>query len=115
MCEAVYNSAIPKAIVKPVKRGDRCRIVARLWRFLFFFVAILPLTMMAHAADWNAAEQQLARKIVAVTGPGAVAVTVENRSSLERRESDAVQNGVRPAPGPLGGSVGEGGPAPSQR
>ena len=93
MCEAVYNSAIPKAILKSVKRGD-CKFVAQLWRFLFL-VAITFLTILAHAADWNAAEQQLARKIVAVTGPGAVAMTVENRSSLGRRDSEAVQNGLR--------------------
>ena len=102
MCEAVYNSAIPKAIVKSVKRGDRSKFVAQLWRFLFFPVAILSLTILAHAADWNAAEQQLARKIVAVTGPGAVAVTVENRSSLGRRESEAVQNGLHYALEQLG-------------
>lgn len=101
MGHAVYNSAIPKAILKSVKRGCRCRFVARPWRFLFP-VVILPLTIFAHAADWNAAEQQLARKIVAVTGPGAVAVTVENRSSLGRRESEAVQNGLRYALEQLG-------------
>ena len=100
MWQAVYNSAIPKAILKSVKGGDGSKHLARLLRFLFFPVATLPLTIVAltifaHAADWNPAEQQLARKIVAVTGPGAVAVTVENRSSLGRREGDAVQNGVR--------------------
>lgn len=63
-------------------------------RFIFP-LAILPLAIFAHAADWNAAEQQLARKIVAVTGPGAVSLTVENRSSLGRRETEAVQNGLR--------------------
>ena len=30
--------------------------------------------MTACATDWSAPEQQLARKIVAVTGPGAVAL-----------------------------------------
>ena len=102
MGHAVYNSAIPKAIVKSVKRGDRSKFVAQLWRFLFFPVAILSLTILGNAADWNAAEQQLARKIVAVTGPGAVAVTVENHSSLGRRESEAVQNGLHYALEQLG-------------
>jgi len=55
------------------------------------------LTTLAHAADWGAAEQQLAKKIVAVTGPGTVALTLENRSSLGRRESDIVQNGLQGA------------------
>ncbi len=104
MREAVYNSAIPKAILKSVKRGGGgggCKFVAQLLRFIFP-VAILSLTVFAHAADWNATEQRLARKIVAVTGPGAVALTVENRSSLARRESEAVQNGLRYALEQLG-------------
>ncbi|HEY3973068.1 MAG TPA: hypothetical protein VGM18_08695 [Candidatus Sulfotelmatobacter sp.] len=58
---------------------------------------ILVWTIAAHAADWNVAEQQLARKVVTVTGPGAVALTVQNRSSLARRDSEAVQNGLRSA------------------
>lgn len=99
MWRAVYNSAIPKSILKSVKRGGY-RFVARVLHLLCFPVATLSLTIVvltifAHATDWNVAEQQLARKIVAITGPGAVAVTVENRSSLGRRESEAVQNGLR--------------------
>ena len=101
MREAVYNSAIPKAILKSEKRGGGCKFAAQLLRFVFP-VAILPLAISAHAADWNPAEQQLARKIVAVTGPGAVSLTVENRSSLGRRESEAVQNGLRYALEQLG-------------
>ena len=62
-----------------------------------FLSAFLLLTNLAVAADWGAAEQQLARKIVAVTGPGTVALTLENRSSLGRRDSDIVQNGLRTA------------------
>jgi hypothetical protein len=42
------------------------------------------------AADWSGPAQQLARKIVAITGPGAVAVTVENRSSLPKKDFDAI-------------------------
>ncbi len=56
---------------------------------------LLPLSDIAVAADWGTAEQQLAKKIVSVTGPGAVSLTVENRSSLGRRDSDVVQNGLR--------------------
>ena len=99
MRHAVYNSAIPKPILKSVKRGDATRPLAHLLRFPFplaiLLLTIIALTISAQGADWNAAEQQLARKIVAITGPGAVAVTVENRSSLGRRESEAVQNGLR--------------------
>jgi hypothetical protein len=60
----------------------------------------------AWAADWNSPAQQLARKIVAITGPGAVAATVENRSSLAKKDADAISSllhaaleslGARPA------------------
>ena len=47
------------------------------------------------AGDWNVPAQQLARKIVAVTGPGAVAVTVENRSSLSKKDLDAISSLLR--------------------
>jgi hypothetical protein len=49
----------------------------------------------AVAGDWNGPAQQLARKIVAVTGPGAVAVTVENRSSLSKKDLDAISSLLR--------------------
>jgi hypothetical protein len=58
------------------------------------------------AGDWNVPAQQFARKIVAVTGPGAVAVTVENRSSLSKKDLDTISSllhveleasGARPA------------------
>jgi hypothetical protein len=58
---------------------------------------VLGLTIATGAVDWNEPEQQLARKIVAVTGPGAVALTVENRSSLSKRDNEIVQNGLRSA------------------
>ena len=58
---------------------------------------LLGLAIAAGAADWNGPEQQLARKIVAVTGPGAVALTVENRSSLSKRDNEIIQNGLRTA------------------
>ncbi len=51
----------------------------------------------AWATDWSGPEQELARKIAAVTGPGAVAVTIENRSSLARRDAEVIQNGLRGA------------------
>src|ERR1700685_1968512 len=48
-------------------------------------------------ASWSEPEQQLARKIVAITGPGEVALTVDNRPSLSRQQSDIVGNGLRSA------------------
>ncbi len=93
MRKAIYNSAIPKANLKSVNQSS-CR-ASRL-RFAFWFALLLSATA-AFAADWSAAEQQLAKKIVAVTGPGTLSLTVENRSSLGRRDSDLVQNGLRSA------------------
>ena len=91
MRKAIYNSAIPKANLKSVNHSS-C-MASRLG----FALLVLILSAAAFAADWGAAEQQLAKKIVAVTGPGTLSLTVENRSSLGRRESDLVQNGLRSA------------------
>jgi hypothetical protein len=94
MRRAVYNSAIPTAIFKSVNRSlySGCPIsVANL--FLFFLIT--SLSVKARAADWNRPEQELARKIVAVTGPGVVALALENRSSLGQRDSEIIQNGLR--------------------
>jgi len=88
----VYNSAIPIVISNLVNRALRLssglRVLVPL-SFVMLGPAVCP------AADWNGPEQQLARKIVAVTGPGAVALTVENRSSLGKRDSEVIQNGLR--------------------
>ena len=56
---------------------------------------LLMLSSFASGSDWSGAEKQLAQKIVAVTGPGAVALSVQNRSSLGKRDSDIVQNGLQ--------------------
>jgi len=63
---------------------------------------LLAFAIVAQAADWSGPERQLAGKVVAVTGPGAVALTVENRSSLGKRDIEIVQNGLRSALGELG-------------
>jgi hypothetical protein len=98
--EAIYNSAIPAAIFNvasnTMNRASRWAFVRRA---PFFFVllafTVLNLRMPVLAEDWHIPEQQLARKIVAVTGPGTVALTVENRSSLGQREVDIIQDGLR--------------------
>ena len=89
---AVYNSAIPDVIPNTVNRALRSALRIRVISPLCFLLFALA---MAHAADWSAPEQQLARKILAVTGPGAVAFTVDNRSSLTKRENEIIQNGLR--------------------
>ena len=93
MRTAVYNLIIPENSLKPVN-GSALGL-----RALQFgvFLLILMASLKAWSADWSVAEQQLARKIASVTGPGTVALTVENQSSLGRRDSDVVQNGLRAA------------------
>src|SRR3954469_14069961 len=86
MCKAIYNLAIPKVILKSV---DHAFSPACGLRFVLVIVTLLS-AMPAFGADWSAAEQQLAKKIAAVTGPGNVRLTVENRSSMGRRDSDIV-------------------------
>jgi hypothetical protein len=102
MRSAVYNSAIPEAILKSVARASRNAAHSFFSYFLFITFIIFALANAALADDWNVPEEQLARKIVAVTGPGAAALTVENRSSLTRRDSEVVQDGLRSALESLG-------------
>jgi hypothetical protein len=90
---AIYNSGIPQNCLKSVNRAASFGLDLSLAISIFVFVLLGPTS--AWAADWSGPEQQLARKIVAVTGPGAVALTYENRSSLDRRDADIVQNGLR--------------------
>lgn len=100
MRTAVYNSAIPKVIPNTVNRASIGE--SSLYVVLCIFFLIPGLVTEALAADWNVPEQQLARKIVAATGPGAVALTIENRSSLNHREGEIVTNGLHSALEALG-------------
>src|SRR6202140_5700497 len=95
MGSAGYNSDIPNVTTNSVGRGLPLAHILRVVAQLSFL--LLGLAIAASAADWNGPEQQLARKIVAVTGPGAVALTVENRSSLGKRDNEIIQNGLRAA------------------
>jgi hypothetical protein len=88
---AVYNSAIPDFTWNTVNRASRSASI-------FFLVCVfMGFPPRARAADWSVPEQQLAKKIVAVAGPGAAALTVENHSSLTRRDNEIIQNGLRSA------------------
>ena len=93
MRTAVYNSIIPENSLKPVNRSA---LGLRALQFGIFFLVLIS-SLTAWGTDWSVAEQQLARKIASVAGPGTVALTVENHSSLGRRDSDVVQNGLRAA------------------
>jgi hypothetical protein len=94
---AVYNLGIPNVSAKSVGRAFSLAHVVRVAAQLSFLFLLLGPAMAARAADWNEPEQQLARKIVAVAGPGAGALTVENRSSLSKRDNEIIQNGLRTA------------------
>ena len=96
MHRAIYNLDIPKNRKKNRTSVYHSLGPACIRRFAFLLGLLLP-TTAALAADWSTAEQQLAKKILAVTGPATAALTVENRSSLGRRDSDIVQNGLRSA------------------
>jgi hypothetical protein len=92
---AVYNLGIPNFSANSVFRG--LTLAHSFCVGAQLFIILLGLAIGARAVDWNEPEQQLARKIVAVTGPGAVALTVENRSALGKRDNEIIQNGLRGA------------------
>jgi len=95
MRQPIYNSGIPR-IVKSVYlacRPARLYSAARLSMYCF----IVLLCTFASASDWSSAEKQLAQKIAAVTGPGAAALSIQNRSSLGKRDTEIVQNGMESA------------------
>ncbi len=58
--------------------------------FLMCALLCLALPRLAAGGSWNGPAHSLAQKIVAVTGPGAVSVTVENRSSIAKKDGDAI-------------------------
>jgi hypothetical protein len=100
MRNPVYNSSTP-----PMKLAYRVLPVAAYSHAVLcaVFLLFFPLHVLSAAtATWSAPEQQLAAKIVAVTGPGAAALTIDNRSSLSKRDLDIIGNGLRSALEALG-------------
>lgn len=64
------------------------------WHLVAWLVASFC-ALTATASDWTGAEQQLAQKIIAITGPGAISIEVVNRSSLTQKEEDEIARGLR--------------------
>jgi hypothetical protein len=65
--------------------------LSRLPRAVCVLLLIVTHAPMALAGDWRAPEEQMARKIAAATGPGAVALEVVNRSSLGHADVGEIQ------------------------
>jgi len=62
--------------------------VRRTWCLLILF------TPACFASDWRQPEAQLASKIAAVTGPGVIALEVNNRSSIPSAEVEEIRRGT---------------------
>ncbi len=90
-----YNLAIPNATLSFASLVQRSLRRHRAAGFLTLW--IVGVALAAGAADWSTPEQQLSRKIFSITGRGPVALSFENRSSIGRRESEIIQNGMRGA------------------
>jgi hypothetical protein len=85
---AVYNSLIP---AMRISINRICRS-ARLLSLIALFVCLRP---RLSAGEWTGPEQALARKIIAVTGPGAMALDFVNRSSLSKKDFDDISTGLK--------------------
>src|SRR5690349_18284186 len=95
MRQPIYNAGIP-VILKSGKGACGPARLLPLARVGMYCLIVLLCTF-ASASDWSSAEKQLAQKIAAVTGPGAAALSIQNRSSLGKRDSEIVQNGLESA------------------
>jgi hypothetical protein len=87
---------MPRRHPKPVynARIQEIRLLrAYSLRAVCFWLLIVPATVVS-ATDWRASETELARKIAAATGPGAVAMEVTNRSSLGQADVDDIRRGL---------------------
>jgi hypothetical protein len=89
--QGIYNSRISQ---KLHRRSS--------WHRSWALAALSLLGTFAGASEWQAPAEQLARKIAAVTGPGAVSLSVDNHSSLTRASSDEVRRQLITQLGGLG-------------
>ncbi|HEY7617375.1 MAG TPA: hypothetical protein VH744_11265, partial [Terriglobales bacterium] len=93
-----FSTAAMAKTTPPAVYNSRSLQMPTLPRFLraTFVLAILgtTLTQAALPQDWTLPIEQLAAKIIAVTGPGAVFVEVANRSSLDKSEVETVRGNL---------------------
>jgi hypothetical protein len=81
MAKPVYNSSILYMPISPSRWVRRAAVI----------LLVTLLSTASLAGTWTAAEQQLARKVAAVTGPGAVSLEIANHSSLNRSDYDDIR------------------------
>ena len=84
---AVYNPRITPVLIFLLR-------LLRAAGFVLLAVFLLH-TALATATDWDTPAAQLASKIAAVTGPGAVALDISNHSSLSQADSDDITRSLR--------------------
>ncbi len=82
MGHTVYNSRTTSILTSSSSASHRLG---------FILFPILLLVAAASAQDWGGAEEQLAQKIVAVTGQRTVVLEVSNRSSLSASRVDDIR------------------------
>jgi len=63
-------------------------------RLRWLCCALLALCQMAFAEDWRTPETQLVGKIAAATGPGVIALEINNRSSISSAEVEAIRRAL---------------------
>jgi hypothetical protein len=59
---------------------------------LRWLACLLLLLRCAFASDWRIPEAQLAEKIAAITGPGVIALNLDNRSSISSADIDSIRH-----------------------
>jgi hypothetical protein len=84
---AVYNSPIAEMLIP--SPGFSSRASSLLLALCFW------LTPLSYGADWSTPEQELAKKITTVTGPGTVALEVVDRASFNKKDVDDISRGLR--------------------
>jgi hypothetical protein len=81
---ARYNSPVPymqRGYLRLLRQSRACCVV-------------LSLCLLANAADWNEPARRLAQKIAGRIGKNAIALEVQNRSSLSQADVDAIRTSL---------------------
>ncbi len=97
MPSPVYNSPILNMRLASRAFSVSARAHARLCVIVLLTFLFIVCKLSFAQTSWSEPEQQLAQKIVATTGPGTAALTIANRSSLSRKETDIISDGLRAA------------------